>query len=325
MSESQQVHDGPLPNGGSGGMENILRDGGAVQVMARNYQGAIAVQRPRSLVDVEKRVLIEADLMGEAGFYAWGTGKDAIEGPSVELAMVLARNWGNCVVADRGMVETPTKYLFTAAFIDLETGTAIERPFGMSKRWTVYGKMDAERKDDIRFQIGASKAQRNVILRSVPSWLVDKAMARCKAGVLASVQAFVNKQGWDNARKALVDQFMALGVDQARVEQGFGKVTTEWGIEELVQLRALLAALKRGSETVDGLFPKPDEPPAAPAGESKPTDTAVADMKPGDASRNSSHDASAPKPELFQAPAAGAPGPADPSAGAATGKTRNKT
>ena len=44
-----------------------------------------------------------------------------IEGPSIGLAMTVAREWGNCAVPVE-YYETPSEWVFNAHFVDLERG-----------------------------------------------------------------------------------------------------------------------------------------------------------------------------------------------------------
>ena len=62
-----------------------------VQRVQTNYTTAVAVQRPRQLPVIEQRAMQEAAMIGENGYYGWGKGKNHIEGPTVGLAMTMAR------------------------------------------------------------------------------------------------------------------------------------------------------------------------------------------------------------------------------------------
>src|ERR1700733_12715611 len=146
--------------------QDHLAQGRSIQRVQTGYCTAVAVQKPRSLVVVKKRLDEEAALAGEDFFYGWGAGKDRVEGPSVGLAMAAVRCWGNCAIEALPVQDLGDSWVFTSAFIDLETGFTLTRQFRQSKKWTVHGKMDGERKDDVRFQIGQSKSARNVALNA---------------------------------------------------------------------------------------------------------------------------------------------------------------
>lgn len=239
-----------------------LNQGKAIQVVQTPYQTAVAIQKPRNLREVEKKCLDEAALAGDTCYYGWGSGKDRIEGPSISCAMIALRNFGNCAVASRPVIETPTAFIFTSAFIDLETGVTYERQFRQSKKSIVYGKHDEARKEDIRFQIGQSKADRNAVLRAVPSWLTDKMVEEAKAGVREQIERFVNdpkKGGIEAARKRAFDALSKYGVKIEQIEIKLDKKYAAWDIECLVILQGDIKALTTGTESADALYPKPDE------------------------------------------------------------------
>jgi len=180
----------------------MLAAGGTLQQTQTGYATAIQVQRPRELKQVQKAVLEEAELAGEDFFYAWTTkNKDGtrglVEGISIEGAMIMARNWGNCAIPCRIEKDMPREWLMTGAFVDLETGFTVERPFRQRKSQAT-GKMDADRALDIALQIGVSKAQRNAIVQAMPKWLKGTALEKSKA---AAEGKFKNVKGLELVEK----------------------------------------------------------------------------------------------------------------------------
>lgn len=239
----------------------ITNEGMAIQRVQTMYATAMAVQKPRVLHRVEKSLLDEASLAGESFFYGWGAGKDTIEGPSVDLAMAAFRAWGNCAIEMQPVQETPGAWIFTATFVDLESGVSLPRQFRQSKQWKVYGKLDEERKADVRFQIGQSKAIRNVILNALPKWLISKAMDRAHDGVKAKLQEFIDKhgggeKGFAEAINLVLRGLEKVGVDEARVLARFGLAKREGiDIDKLIILRGDLTAIVDGRDFANELFP----------------------------------------------------------------------
>lgn len=265
-----------------------IAQGKTIQAIQTPYATAVAVQKPRNLREVEKKCIEEAALAGDSCFYGWGSGKDRIEGPSIECAMIALRNFGNCVVCSRPVMETGTAYIFTSAFVDLETGVTYERQFRQSKKSIVYGKHDEERKGDIRFQIGQSKADRNAILRAVPGWLTDKMIVEAKAGVRDMIQKFVDnpKNGIESARKRATDALGKFGIKVERVETKLDKKYGAWDVEALVILQGDIKALTTGAESADALYPAEEEKPKEKIKNGLSEDQ----MKPGDAATHQGHD-----------------------------------
>lgn len=257
------------PNGAGNGNsfgDRTLARGDALQQVRTNFTTAVSVQKPRHLPEVERRLVQEAQLAGESFYYGWGAGDNKIEGPSIELAVAAARCWGNCATDMLPMQDLADCWVFTAVFIDLETGYTRTRQFRQSKKWTVHGKLDAERKDDVRFQIGQSKAERNVILKALPAWLIDHALQAAKAGVKARIEQFIKEKGLPAAVDMVLRALAKQGVKEPQVLAKLGiAARTAIDLDMLVILRGDLHALESGQERAEALFPVPQEQAKAAA------------------------------------------------------------
>ena len=236
--------------------EDTLGNGGAMQQIKTSYTTAVAVQKPRELTVVKKRLLEESRLMGESFYYGWGSDKNHVEGPSIKGAMAAARCWGNCAIEPLAMVENRDAWVFAAAFVDLETGFTCGRQFRQSKRSTVHGKHDDERKDDMRFQIGQSKAIRNIVLNAIPQWLLDAAVAEAKQGVRDKIEKYVKSNGLPAAIDYAVGALVKLGVTEERIASKCDVAECRaLTVDHLVILRGDIAAIQDGQERADTLFP----------------------------------------------------------------------
>ena len=237
---------------------NVVEGGGTLQQVKTDYTTAVAVQLPRTLSIIKRRVEEEADLAGAAFFYGWGAGKNQIEGPSVKMANALVRCYGNCAVDMRPVQETDDAWIFTAVFVDIETGFTLSRQFRQSKKSVVHGKHDEVRKDDIRFQTGQSKALRNVVLNAVPIGLVDAGMKRAKSGVLAAIDHAIANNGIGVVVDRMLEAFGKSGVTEERLLYKLGKPSRD-GIkpDDLVRLKGDLRAIQDGQERAIDLFPEP--------------------------------------------------------------------
>lgn len=230
-----------------------------MQQVKTPYTTAVAVQRPRSISRVQNNVLHEASLAGAAFYYRWSV-KDKngqnkyIQGPSIDLAMCLVRNYGNCVTDIEILQETPTHYVFKGSVIDLETGFTCPRLFRQRKSQAI-GKFDRDRQEDITFQIGQSKAIRNAIVHAMPSWLIDKAMETARAAEIQNI----DPDAIANARAGCIDFFASYGVNVGRIEAKVGKASDLWTRTDIEGLRANATALKEGRISVNDLFPPDTE------------------------------------------------------------------
>jgi hypothetical protein len=259
MQDQGEIQILPRPEE-NGVAARTLARGGALQQVRSSYATAIYVQKPRELADVQRRLLEEARLAGTDFYYGWGKGKDAVEGKSVQLAMAAARCWGNCAVETQPVQDMPDSWIFTAAFVDLETGFTLSRQFRQSKKWMVYGKFDDERKDDIRFQIGQSKALRNVVLDALPETILRRALDEAKAGVRAAVEDYVKKNSMVKAVDAIIVALGKFGIKEELILERLGRADRAGiDVDDLVILRGNLVAIDNGQERAEVLFPSKEQ------------------------------------------------------------------
>ncbi len=231
-----------------------IAGGGKMMKMQTAYTTAVSVQKPRDLDQVVANVLREAEYAGEDFYYSWGSGKNHVEGASVGLALSVVREWGNCAV-ETEVEETPTAYLFTGHYIDVEKGFTLSRTHRQSKSAIVYGKLDEERKADIRFQIGQSKAIRNVVNNAMPKWLIAQALQKAKDSVLAGI----SRMGIVAATEAAIKGFAGYGVTEEQIVKKAGKPKTQFTTRDIEELRTAYAAIKNGEAYTEQIFPPQKE------------------------------------------------------------------
>lgn len=252
------------------------------------HQTAITVTRPRNMEAVEKDILYEAAQMGEDFIYSWrqntsdkqldeGDGKQTIEGMSIEGAMIMIRNWGNCACPIELADETPTHFLLLATFIDLEKGFNFPRLYRQRKSGGPGGKMADDRKEDISFQIGQSKAQRNVIDKSLPPWLKKRAIAAAKS---EAAKRYADVNEW--APKAIA-YFAGLGITLQQIEERLRRARDEWTPYDILALFLIRKAILDRETTASEAFPKrADEQAQADADGVVTTEGEEVDEKPKD-------------------------------------------
>jgi hypothetical protein len=191
---------------------------------------------------------------GESFYYSIPFGPNRVEGGSIGLAQSIVREWGN-VAVNCSVDENDDAFIFTATFIDLEKGSQIQRTFRQRKSGFSHGKFDPERKLDISYQIGQSKALRNVIFSGVPRWLIDRCIEQAKAAVVAKI----TPDGLEVAKDKAVAAFKSIGVDEARLIAKVGHPRAEWTTRDLADLRGDIMALKNGEMSVAELFPAAEQ------------------------------------------------------------------
>lgn len=220
------------------------------QAVSANYTTAMQIIKPRNLRTVTQKVLEEASIAGDEFYYSWRQKGAAIEGLTVSASMAIARNLGNCAIPVE-VEETKDTYIFKATFIDLETGFNLQRTFRQRKSQNVGEKLKKDGRDeDLVFQIGQSKAIRNVVLASIPSWLAKKAMEKAKENVAGKIAQL----GKERAKEMLERKAKALEIDFARIEANFGK-SASWDTEKLIMISGALKSVEDGHASIEEAFP----------------------------------------------------------------------
>lgn len=211
----------------------------------------VAVLRDEERVLQRLRVLAAG--MGEQYFYRFPvknrkTGKtDYIEGPSVKLANDLCRVYGNCEVDCRAQ-DYGDSWQFHARFIDLETGYSLTRPFQARKSGGKIGGADDERRLDIAFQIGASKAIRNVVVNALQSF-ADFTFDEARQSLVDKIGKDV--EGWRKRTAARIASLVAI----ERVEASIGRKVADWLVPDIARIIAMGKAISDGMASVDETFP----------------------------------------------------------------------
>jgi hypothetical protein len=177
--------------------------------------------------------------------------KDWIEGASIKLANDVARIYGNCEV-DTRVIDLGSNWLIYARFTDFETGYALTRPFQQNKGASKMGK-DTDRKLDIAFQIGVSKAIRNVVVNALQTYS-DFAFDAARNSLVEKIGK--NLTGY---RDRTIQGIGNLGVDLSRVELALGRTSKDWLAPDIAKVIAMMKAIADGMATVDETFPPKDK------------------------------------------------------------------
>lgn len=199
------------------------------------YHTAVSVQKPRVLDKIVKAVLREAEFAGDAFYWSWPvknkkTGKvEMLEGPSIGLAMAVAREWTNCAVPVE-YHETLTEWVFTSHFVDLEKGFTVSRVFRKKKSKGSFKAWEDDRAEDMTFQAAQSRAIRNVVCAGVPRWLLDQAMTVAKDAVTRKI----TPEKLAEASEKAVKFFAGYGVKEEQIVAVLGVPRVQWGSKGIV-------------------------------------------------------------------------------------------
>ena len=195
--------------------------------------------------------------MAEKAVYAYKRGSEQVEGPSIRLAEVAARAWGNLDFGIRELERNSQTSLVEAYCWDLETNTKRRLEFEVTlARFTKKGVVYLENDRDIYEHIAnfGSRRLRNCILACIPDDVVSDAMAECKRTMAKGYQGDNKK---DAVRK-MITAFDELGVTQDQIKKYLNLPNIEAAHEsQLVKLRQIYIAIKDGVSLPGEFFEMP--------------------------------------------------------------------
>lgn len=200
------------------------------------------------------KMKVMAQMAGEEYRYSFpvsnkdGT-KKTIEGGTIKMANDLVREYGNCMV-DVRVVEQLDSTIFYARFVDYETGFCLTRAFRQRKGQKTM-KTDPERQQDIVFQIGQSKAIRNVVLNALGTF-ADFTYEEALNSLVEKIGK--NLPAW---RDKIVKGCGERNYDLKRIEASVGRTITEWLAPDIARVIAELKSIGDGMTSFDDLYPDP--------------------------------------------------------------------
>jgi hypothetical protein len=221
---------------------------------AERVFGAQPVAVQRDDAGILQKIKVMAAAAGDDWFYRFPVkNKDGstayVEGPSIKCANNVSRLYGNCDV-DTRVFDTGTSWMFYARFMDLETGYSLVRPFQQRKSQKAM-KTDPGRQEDIVFQIGASKAIRNVICNAI-EFFTSFAFEEAKQSIIDRVGK--NLDAYREKVKARLDE---MKIDLKRVELVRGRAVAQWIASDVALTIAEIQSINDGMSTADDTYPLP--------------------------------------------------------------------
>jgi len=222
--------------------------------LAERVIGAQPVAKERNEQKIRVQLRELAAWAGEDWFYRFPVrtrdgGQDFIEGPSIKLANNVARIYGNCITEIRE-VDVGDAWVFYARFTDIETGYSGERAYRQRKGQQTLKTRDPQRALDQVYQIGQSKAIRNVIVNALGVY-ADFAFEEARNSI-------VNKIGknLEGSRQRALDRINnEMRCELARVERTIGRAAKDWLAPDIARIVAMIEAVNDGMATLDETFP----------------------------------------------------------------------
>lgn len=223
----------------------------------RAFADIVIAQRvpiKRDYTRIKQDVIGRAKVMGTKAFYEWpvpnrraGT-TTFVRGLTIKGAMMAVNLYGNCRVECIVAQETGTHWTFLSRFSDFETGTSIVRGFRQRKGQSA-GNVDAERMQDIAFQIGQSKGIRNVVIAALPD-LCDEALEAAMDGFVENVRA-----KFEPFKKRALEWFAQHNIAIERVVRQVARPVEKWRVQDLAGVISKIQQVNDGMDDADDLWP----------------------------------------------------------------------
>ena len=235
-------------------------------------QGTVAIEASRAVAEAQGKLYIAKAFprdetrartavmevcsryeFASKAFYAFPRGKETITGPNIRFAEELARCWGNVDYGIKELSRDTGKSELQAYAWDLETNTQSVQNFTNPHQREVGKKMVSLTSDRDIYENNANMAARRLrarILAILPAWLVDAAIAQCRATVAKGEKGMILI---DRVR-VLVQKFGKFGVTQDQIEKRLKKKVDAMSEDELAEYVGIYNSIKDKDSTAASWF-----------------------------------------------------------------------
>lgn len=209
----------------------------------------LAKQFPRNIEDAKTRIFAECESVkiAESAIYSYPRGKEEVRGPSIRLAEVIARNWGNFQCGVTEVEQNENSSVVKAYAWDMETNMSDEKIFTVvHERHTKKGTYKLTDPRDI-YELAANQGARRkraCILALIPNDIVIEAMDRCEK----TLEQHYNGKDISEIWNDIVESFKKYIPDdtEALLERKLEKSADEVTRKDVEHLRYLYAAIRDG-------------------------------------------------------------------------------
>lgn len=238
----------------------VVRRGDAV-----DQSGLVAVEQARAVQEVQAKLIIAKKFprnetqalvdisqackrpsLAKVALYTYERGSTKIQGPSIRLAEVIARAWGNIDFGIRELSQADGSSDVEAYAWDLQTNTTAIRSFKVQhRRYTKAKTYDLEDPRDIYETVANNGARRMraCILEIIPGDIVEDAVSQVRETLKQAGKA---EGPIEDRIKKMALAFNGLGVSVEAIEGRLKHKIDLSTEEELVDLRAVFNALNDG-------------------------------------------------------------------------------
>ncbi|MDA1747691.1 hypothetical protein OWP16_01360 [Bacillus paranthracis] len=228
-----------------------------VSRQAQEVQMAMYVAKkfPRDTYDAFQRIMKECErkLVAENAVYQYPKGGQKVQGPSIRLAEVIARNWGNI---DYGIIELDQKNgesSMMAYAWDLETNTRQTKIFTVKHERTAKGKTNKLTDSRDVYEHTANMGTRRMracILGIIPGDIVDAAVQKCNDTLVNG-----QKEPLEDRLRTALDAFKKeFGVTKEMIEEHFKYNIDSFTEHDYVKLGQIFTSLNDGVGKKEDFF-----------------------------------------------------------------------
>lgn len=229
----------------------------AISRQAQEVQAAMVVAKrfPRDENEAYSRIIqsCKRKSLAEQAEYEFPRGGQKVTGPSIRLAEVLARNWGNI---DSGIIELEQRNgvsTMMAYAWDLETNTRRTKVFEVRHERKAKGKINTL--DDPRdvYELTANngaRRERACILGIIPGDIVDAAIEQCRE----TLRTGNSEPLADRIRKMIVQFDEKFQVSKDMLEKYIGCDSSAFSENDIIRLRKVFMSLKDGMAKREDVF-----------------------------------------------------------------------
>ncbi|MEW9575834.1 hypothetical protein U9K47_10370 [Bacillus toyonensis] len=228
-----------------------------VSRQAQEVQMAMYVAKnfPRDTYNAFQRIMKECErkLVAENAVYQYPKGGQKVQGPSIRLAEVIARNWGNI---DYGIIELDQKdgeSSMMAYAWDLETNTRQTKIFTVKHERKARGQTNKLTDSRDVYELTANMGTRRMracILGIIPGDIVDAAVQKCNDTLVNGQKEPLE----DRLRKALDAFKKDFGVTKEMIEDSFQLNIDAFTEHDFVKLGRIYTSIREGVGKKEDFF-----------------------------------------------------------------------
>jgi hypothetical protein len=218
-------------------------------------QGAIFIAKrfPRDEIKVLDKVIIacQRPTLAESALYSYAKGGTDIQGPSIRMAELLIRLWGNAAYGIRELESSQGESVLEAFAVDYEANVRQVKVFTVKHERTTkkgtYALTDAREKYENLANFGARRV-RACILGLIPADIIDAAINQVEETLKAKADTSVE------AIKKMSEKFMELGITKDQIEKRIQRRIDSITSAQVINLRKIYNSLKDGMSKAEDWF-----------------------------------------------------------------------